>query len=357
MVIKSSVLQMEPYISGVQPKRDPGVIKLNTNENPYPPTPNIQQWLQSFALQELRYYPDATSTELRRAIGAVYGVDPRQVFCGNGSDEVLSVLFDICFDVGDTIVTPYPTYTLYKTLADIHQLHCVYVDTDEQFEISIENMIKPSSQGIFIANPNAQTGRLLELSHIEQLLQQYQGVVVIDEAYIDFAEPHTSALPLTAKYPNLVVVRTFSKSYSLCGARVGYCFASADFIAAMDKCKDSYNINVVSQHMARLAVEDQAHFAANVERVNQTRNRLNEGLAQLDYDVFPSNGNFILCRPRRHQAKEIYDYLLQHHIYIRYFPSPRLSDKLRISIGTDDEISVLLERLNHYENTVAAIDK
>ncbi|MBD8498420.1 histidinol-phosphate transaminase [Paenibacillus arenosi] len=357
MVIKSSVLQLEPYISGIQPKRDPGVIKLNSNENPYPPTPMIQQWLQSFAMQELRYYPDATSTELRRAIGKVYGIDPSQVFCGNGSDEVLSVLFNICFDAGDTIVTPYPTYTLYKTLADIHQLHCVYVDTDEQFEISIENMLKPASQGIFIANPNAQTGRLLELAQIEQLLQQYEGVVVIDEAYIDFAGPHASALSLLEKYPNLVVIRTFSKSYSLCGARVGYCFASADFVAAMDKCKDSYNLNVISQNMARLAVEDQDYFMANVARVNQTREKLSEALVRLDYEVFPSNGNFLLCRPRRHQAKEIYDYLLQHHIYIRYFPSPRLSDKLRISIGTDDEIAVLLERLNDYEHTVIAIDE
>ncbi|NUU61232.1 histidinol-phosphate transaminase [Paenibacillus agri] len=345
MYIKQTIEQLAPYVPGIQPQMDGRVIKINANENPYPPSPRVKEILSEFDYGQLRYYPDATSQRLRTLIGTHFNLSSGHVFCGNGSDEIIAYLFQICLEEGDSIATPYPTYTLYKTIADIHRVHTEYVPTRDDFSIDIEALINTGAKGIFIANPNAQTGLLLPLAEIEYLLQNYEGLVVIDEAYIDFAPATASAYELVARYPNLVVLRTFSKSHSLCGIRVGFCLAAPMLVDALDKCRDSYNVSHLSQLMAAAAFEDQLYLQKTIKQVVATRERVRETLISLGFEVLPSQANFLLCKPQHHTAGEIYEFLKSKQIYVRYFDAPRLSDQLRISVGTDDEMDVLLEQL------------
>ncbi|MFC3749949.1 histidinol-phosphate transaminase [Paenibacillus sp. GCM10012306] len=348
MYIKQTIEQLTPYVPGTQPQVDGPMIKINANENPYPPSPRVKEILSGFDYGQLRYYPDATSQRLRALIGAHFNLSSGHVFCGNGSDEIIAYLFQICLEEGDSIATPYPTYTLYKTIADIHRVHTEYVPTRDDFSIDIEALINTGAKGIFIANPNAQTGLLLSLAEIEHLLQNYEGLVVIDEAYIDFAPANASAYELVARYPNLVVLRTFSKSYSLCGIRVGFCLAAPTLVNALDKCRDSYNVSHLSQLMAAAAFEDQLYLQRTIKQVVSTRKRVSDTLISLGFEVLPSQANFLLCKPRHHAASDIYDFLKSKHIYVRYFDAPQLSDKLRISVGTDEEMDVLLEQLTEF---------
>ncbi|NMM55313.1 histidinol-phosphate transaminase [Paenibacillus aquistagni] len=348
MYIKPSIAQLAPYVPGDQPPKSKSLIKLNANENAYPPSLVVEELLRTFDYANLRYYPDATSQSLRRAIADRHSCPQEHVFCGNGSDEIIAYLFQVCFEEQDSIATPYPTYTLYKTIADIHRIHTEYVPAQEDYSIDVEALVKTNAKGIFIANPNAQTGLLLGMDAIEKLLQAYQGLVVIDEAYIDFAPAHASAASLVDHYPNLVVLRTFSKSYSLCGIRVGYCLADRSLVMALDKCRDSYNVSTLSQAMAEAALKDQAYLLSTVQRVIATRERVSQALQLMGFSVLPSAANFLLCTPPHDQAKGMYEYLITHQVYVRYFDSPRLSDKLRISIGTDEEMDVLLSLLSKY---------
>ncbi|WP_195571660.1 histidinol-phosphate transaminase [Paenibacillus sp. 1001270B_150601_E10] len=345
MYIKQSIEQLAPYVPGIQPQMDGNVIKINANENPYPPSPSVQELLSGFDYAKLRYYPDAASQGLRNLIAEHYQLSADHLFCGNGSDEIIAYLFQICFEEHDSIATPYPTYTLYKTIADIHRVHTEYVPTREDFTIDMQALARTEAKGIFIANPNAQTGLLLPLNEIEELLQSYHGLVVIDEAYMDFAPASASATSLIGRYPNLVVLRTFSKSYSLCGIRVGYCFAAPVLINALDKCRDSYNVSLLSQRMAEAAYRDQSYLLDTVQKIIATRERVANALSSLGYEVLPSQANFVLCKPEYHTASEVYEYLKSQHVYVRYFDAPRLADKLRITIGTDEEMDVMLEHL------------
>lgn len=348
MLYRKSIDSLSPYVPGFQPAMDGSVIKINSNENPYPPSPKVKELLSGFDFKQLRYYPDAASQPLRKLIGAQYGLSSTQVLCGNGSDEVISLIFKVFFEKNDKIATPYPTYTFYKSAADIIDVEVVFEDTADDFEISMQALIDTGAKGIFIANPNAQTGRLLPLDRIEALLQSYKGLVVIDEAYIDFAGQEASASQLIGNYSNLIVLRTFSKSYSLCGIRVGFCMADESLIGAMDKCRDSYNVNHLSQVIAAAALEDQDYLTDTVQRVINSRERLAEELRKLDFIVYPSQANFLLCKPHKRSAVEIYDFLCTQQIYVRHFDAPRLSDKLRISIGTEQEVETLLGKLRDF---------
>ncbi|WP_246628399.1 histidinol-phosphate transaminase [Paenibacillus oenotherae] len=354
MLYRKSVDTLSPYVPGFQPAMDGSVIKINSNENPYPPSPKVKELLGGFDFRQLRYYPDATSQPLRELIGAQHGLSSRQVLCGNGSDEVISLIFKVFFEQGDTVATPYPTYTFYKSVADIINVKVAFVDTAEDFVIDLQGLVNTGAKGIFIANPNAQTGRLLPLQSIEELLNRYNGLVVIDEAYIDFAGQQSSAVHLIGAYPNLIVLRTLSKSYSLCGIRVGFCIADESLIHAMDKCRDSYNVNHLSQIIAAAALSDQPYLETTVERVVRSRDKLEDELHKLGFTVYPSHANFLLCKPHQRSAADIYNYLKAQQIYVRHFDSPRLSDKLRISIGTEEEVESLLRHLRQYLGSDAA---
>lgn len=346
MNIKKYIEELEEYVPGFQPDlEDPEVIKLNANENPYPPSPLVYEAIRNMNIEKFRIYPESQSILLRRAIAKVYNTDVSEVFCGNGSDEVISLIVKTFLEEGGNIVTPYPTYTVYKVSAAMEGISCTFVDVDENYEINVEDLLNVKSDAIFLVNPNAPTGILLSRDKIKYLLDNYNGLVVIDEAYMDFSDKDETMIKYINDYSNLIVMRTMSKSYSLCGARVGFCFANRKLIGYLDKCRDSYNINYVSQIVGIASVEDQKYHLETIEAIKRNRTYLEKCLKELNFDVIPSNTNFILCTPRGKKASEIVKELEKYKIYIRFFNSPRLDDKLRITVGTKDNIDKLISAL------------
>jgi len=349
MLERKHLQTLEGYVSGFQPTWSNDLIKLNSNENPYPPSPKIKDYFKDFNFDQLRFYPNAKSDSLRECIANIYDIDVENIFCGNGSDEIISLLFKGFFEENSSVIIPYPTYTLYETVAKIHNVNTICIDTEEDFSIDVDKILSSSKKaaGIVIVNPNAPTGILLSVEKIKFILNQFKGLVILDEAYIDFADKNSSCLQLIKTYPNLIVLRTLSKSYSLCGIRLGYCFASKDIISVLDKIKDSYNLNTITQLLAEEGLKDRAYFNHNLEKVKSTRTRLGHELVNLGFDIYGQNANFLLCKPNNGlEAKAIYDYLAEQNIFIRYFDQPRLADKLRISIGTEKEIDILLINLH-----------
>ncbi|MEI7026923.1 histidinol-phosphate transaminase [Paenibacillus sp. y28] len=355
--INPHIAAMKPYVYGWQPPSVTGgsrqrenrnqdisqpmhtsrpELKLNANENPYPPSPRVAEVLTRLDTDRIALYPDAVCTALCRQIAAHHELRPEQVMVGNGSSELITFIFRAFMQPGDVVALPYPTFTLYHTAAAIQQVRFIDLPMDGDFRWNVHQPLPEEARLLVLVNPNAPTGRLLPLDELAGIIERFAGVVVIDEAYIDFADdPHVSAATLVGRYPNLIVLRTFSKSYSLCGARIGYALAAEEFIIAMMKCKDSYNVNGISQRMAEAAFSDQAHMRRNADRIRATRSRLSWQLEELGFQVLPSQTNFVLCRPPGGEAQELERYLAARGVYVRYFPQPRLEDKLRITVGTD----------------------
>ncbi len=300
--------------------------------------------------EALRLYPDARCDELRAALAKQYGVDKDQTFCGNGSSEIISLIFTVFVESHSRIAIPDPFFSLYHSIASIHQVECVRVPTRDDFSVDVDLLLESGAHVIVLVNPNAPTGRLLPLSEVERLVNHFPGLVIVDEAYIDFAESGLSAIPLIERYKNLVVVRTFSKVYSLCGARVGYCFSNKTLITALEKGKSLYNVNVVSQKLALAALQDQEYMKNTTAAVQRTRDEFCTDLYRLGFDVIPSQTNFILCSPPPqigdNGAQELYEKLMERNIYVRYFKDTRLFDKLRISNGTKEEMEILYNELH-----------
>ena len=330
MRIAKSVQSLVPYTPGEQPKAK-SVIKLNTNENPYPPSPLIEKVLASFDLDRLRRYPDPVFLELREKIAEVYRTSPSRVFVGNGSDEVLTLAARAFVDDDESLGSFDPSYSLYKTLAAIRNVPW--------------NAGKTS---LFLwTNPNAPTGEFAAPSKIAKFAAKFKGVVIIDEAYADFARENCMALATAAKNRNIIVMRTFSKSYSLAGLRVGYCVGPEDLIAALFKAKDSYNVDALAQAVALAAAKDQRWMKANVAKVRKTRMRFTRELEKRGWDVIPSESNFVFAKPPApFTAKAIFAGLKTKNIFVRYFPGPLTGERLRITIGTDAEMSALLSALD-----------
>lgn len=348
-IVRPHIERLQAYSSGIQPPKENGVIKLNLNENPYPPSPYVLKALHSFDEETLRCYPDGLCDELRTALAKQYGVRKEQTLCGNGSSEIISLLFNVFIRTHDCVAIPYPSFSLYHSVAAIHQVECMNVPTQGDFSVNVDWLLESGANAIVLVNPNAPTGRLLPLLEVERLVKNFQGLVVVDEAYIDFADPHASAIPLIEHYANLLVVRTFSKAYSLCGARIGYCLSNDAFITAMEKGKNLYNVNVLSQGLALAALQDQDYMKRTATAVGYTRDVFSANLKSLGFDVIPSQTNFVLCTPPAHMgdsgARQLYEKLMERNIYVRYFEDGRLSDKLRISIGTDKEMAILYNEL------------
>ena len=348
-IVLPHIQRLKPYAMGVQPPKERKVIKLNLNENPFPPSPYVLKVLRTIEEEALRCYPDAQCDELRTELAKQYDVDKKQIFCGNGSSEIISLIFTVFIDSHRRIAIPDPSFSLYHSIASIHQVECVRVPTRDDFSVDIDLLLESCVQAIVLVNPNAPTGRILSLSEVERLVSHFPGLVIVDEAYIDFAESGMSAIPLTKRYKNLLVVRTFSKVYSLCGARVGYCFSNDTLISALKKSKSLFNVNVISQKLALAALQDQEYLKKTTAAVRRIRDVFSTDLQSLGFDVLPSQTNFILCSPPPHmgdnRAKELYEKLMEKNIYVRYFEDPRLYDKLRISIGTKEEMSILYKEL------------
>ena len=337
-----------PYTPGEQPKNRT-FIKLNTNENPYPPSPKAVEAIQEAAGEGLRLYPDPEGTPLIQALARRTGLQENQIFVGNGSDEVLAFAFQAFFGEGSTIVFPDITYSFYPVYANLFGIRCRTIPLREDFTLPVEQFLG-DNDGVVIANPNAPTGIELAQESIRRILEgKPDQVVIVDEAYVDFGG--VSALPLIDEYPNLLVVQTASKSRALAGLRVGFAFGNANLIAGINCVKNSinsYTLDRLAIVGATASVEDEDYFQAQRRRVMETRERTAARLRALGFTVLPSQSNFIFVSHPTVPAKTLFAGLREAGILVRYFAQPRIDNYLRITIGTDPDMEALaaaLERL------------
>ena len=346
---RPNITALAGYVPGEQPE-DGGIIKLNTNENPYPPSPKVRAALRKAIDASLRLYPESRSDTLRTIAGSIYGVKPANIVAGNGSDELLSMLLRCFVGPHDRVAFPVPTYSLYDTLVAIQDGVPAPVDFPPDFSLP-SALAEQSAALTFLCNPNAPSGTLVSLQQIEKLARSLPGVLVIDEAYVDFAGSEgVSSIPLIQRLPNLVVLRTFSKSFSLAGMRIGLAFASEHIISGMMKVKDSYNVNRLSLIAATAALQDLPWMTRNARRIQRTRKRLTTGLVRVGYDVYPSHANFVLARKSGRNQKGVYDELKRRKILVRYFDIAGLQDCLRITVGTNSEVQTLLREMSTIES-------
>lgn len=345
---KDNLIKITPYTAGEQPsKRD--FIKLNANENPYPPAPEVTAAIQSFRAGGLNKYPDANAAPLCEAIGKRLGIPGKNIFAGNGSDDVLALCFRAFFNSGKPVLFPDITYSFYPVWCNMLGIPFENPPLDGSFNIDPGDY-KRDNGGVVICNPNAPTSIGRGLDFIREILDSNPGSVVIaDEAYVDFGG--VSALPLLSEYPNLAVVQTFSKSRSMAGMRIGFCAAGDDLISALRAAKDSYNsypIDSVAIAAGIASVENEDYFRETVGRIISTRDRLTKGLRELGFSLPDSSTNFVFASHENFSAGDICEYLKSRDIYVRYFKKPRIDDRLRITVGTDSEIDSLLCALREY---------
>lgn len=334
-----------PYVPGEQPQ-SADVIKLNANENPYPPSPAVTKAIAAFDCASLAVYPDANGTMLKEALAQKFSVKPEQVFLGNGSDDVLALCFQSFFCSEKPILFPDVTYSFYPVWCDLFRIPYLNPALGDDYTIDLTPYTTENG-GVILPNPNAPTGIALTPPQIETLLQQNaDSIVIIDEAYVDFGAE--SAISLLPKYVNLVVVQTMSKSRSLAGQRIGYAIASTELIAVLEAVKNSYNsytMDMLSLAVGTAAVQDEAYFADTCARIIKTRERTASALQVLGFQILPSKANFLFARHESKSAPQIFDALRQENIFVRYFSAPRTCEYLRITIGTDAQMNALLAAL------------
>ena len=340
-----NIEKLSPYTPGEQPQIA-NLIKLNTNENPYGPSPAVLSAINAANTEALRKYPDPNATGLKRTIAEYYGLQSKQVFVGNSSDEVLAHIFRGLLKQQQPILFPDITYSFYPVYCALFEINFELMPLDENFEINLASY-PTDNGGIIFANPNAPTGIAVELDEIESLLcANINSVVVIDEAYVDFGA--ASAVTLIDRYPNLVVTQTLSKSRSLAGLRVGFAMANADLIEALERVKNSfhpYALDALALAGAQAAIEDDAYFQETRKKVIATREQITKKLADLGFTVLPSGANFVFVKHDHIAAETLFQSLREKGIVTRYFDKPRINEFLRISIGTDDEMASLLAAL------------
>ncbi len=340
------VQTLTPYVPGEQPKL-PGLIKLNTNENPYPPSPAVTAAMHAVTADSLRRYPDPDSSELKKTLAAYHDVQPNEIFVGNGSDEVLAFAFMSLLKHSEPLLFPDITYSFYPVYCKLFGIDYVEVPLNSAMKIDTADYDNRACGGIIFPNPNAPTGITLPLAAIETLLiKQPNAVVVVDEAYVDFGGE--TAIPLIHKYPNLLVIRTFSKSRSLAGLRVGFAMGHAKLIEALERVKNSFN----SYPMDRLALAgavasygDEAYFQKTNAAIIDSREQMTAALQKLSFAVLPSTANFIFARHESYGAEQLAAGLRERAIIVRHFKHPRVNQYLRISIGNPDECKMLIQTL------------
>jgi histidinol-phosphate aminotransferase len=329
------------YKPGFQPA-ETDVVKLNTNENPYPPSPNVMKVLSEISPEQLRHYPDPMGSAFRQAAAEVNGIGPDHIMCCNGGDELLRIAFEAFCDENRPVAYPVPTYSLYPVLAELQNCKAIEVPFDGEFNLPAK--LAESHAGLtIVCNPNAPSGSFINVDELASLADEASGVLLIDEAYVDFAEKNCTAL--VKDFDNVVILRSMSKGYSLAGIRFGYTIAQPDLIAGLAKVKDSYNVDAVAVAVATAAVRDQDYFRKTVEKVKAERTRLTGQLRSLGFDVPDGSSNFILATCRNGKAVEVYEKLTKRKIYVRYFAYPQLKDKLRITVGTAEQNDRLLSAL------------
>ncbi len=343
---RENIRRVTPYVPGEQPK-DTGIIKLNTNENPYGPTPRVKELNKNFDM--LRLYPDPTASLLVDELAKYHGVDASQVFVGVGSDDVLAMSFMTFFNSEKPILFPDITYSFYDVWAELFEIPYERPALDDNFRLVKEDYFRKNG-GIVFPNPNAPTGIYEPLDNIEEIIKNNTAsIVIVDEAYIDFGGK--TALPLIDKYDNLVVVRTFSKSRSMAGLRIGYAISNPELIKALNDVKYSYNSYTMNRPSIIMGVEsirDEEYFRKTVAKVVNTREKFVKAIKPFGFSCLPSSANFVFATHERIPAKEIFEAAKKAKIYVRYFDAPRINNYLRISIGTDEEMATFVSFLRKY---------
>lgn len=345
---EENIRKVTPYVPGEQPNK-PNMLKLNTNENPYPPSPAVAESLRKFDPENLRLYPDPKAEILVNALAKRYKVSPEQVFVGVGSDDVLAMSFLTFFNSQKPILFPDITYSFYEVWADEFRIPYEKIPLDDSFHIRKEDYYRECG-GVIFPNPNAPTGETESLSDIEEILRHNQDVIVIvDEAYIDFGGE--SALPLLGQFENLLVVQTFSKSRAMAGMRIGYAIGNSQLIRWLNDVKysfNSYTMNQLTLSLGVAALEDEAYFQEIVHKIIATRERMKAKFAELGFEFGDSQSNFLFVTHPKVPAKKIFEYLKAQEIYVRYFDRPRIDNYLRITIGKDNEMDQLADVLGEY---------
>ena len=345
---KDNIRKVTPYTPGEQPKIS-DVIKLNTNECPYPPSPLVTEMIEKMDTERFRLYPDPEASLLVNELAEYYNVKPEQVFVGVGSDDVLGMAFLTCFNSEKPILFPDITYSFYDVWAELFKIPYKTVALDEQFKINPWDFNKENG-GIIFPNPNAPTAIEMPLEQVEEVIKNNPDVVVIvDEAYVDFGG--TSSVSLIEKYENLLVTGTFSKSRSLAGLRIGFAIGSKTLIDVMEAVKNSYNsytVDSLSIEMGTASIEDKEYFEETCKKVIKTRARVTDELRLLGFDVLDSKTNFVFATHNEHNMKSLFEYLKTQKVFMRYFSLPRIENYVRITIGTDREMDIFLEKTKEF---------
>ena len=339
----NTVRNINPYVPGEQPK-DRKYIKLNTNENPYPPSPRAIEAIKNAANETLRLYPDPSGDELRDVIAAKFGLKRDNVFIGNGSDELLAFCFPAFFEpAGRPVLFADVTYSFYPVYGEFFRTPYRLIETDDEFKVPVEGYFQKNG-GIIIANPNAPSGRSVSLTDIENILKQNeQSVVILDEAYVDFGG--VSAVGLINRYPNLLVIRTLSKSCSLAGLRVGFALGNQELIEGIIRVKDSinsYTVDRLAQAGAKEAIKDDDYFQETRSKIIKTRERVSARLAEMGFKVIPSQANFVFVSNPQCPGRVLFQQLRENGILVRYFDKPKIDNFIRVTIGTDEEMDRFL---------------
>lgn len=349
VAFRRNIVRMKAYEPGEQPQEG-GFIKLNTNENPYPPSPRVRQAILAEAEDAVRLYPDPDATRLRRQASLTYGFSLPQVIAGNGSDDLLAMIARAFIGEKDLLCCPVPTYTLYETLVRIQGGKLLGIPYPDDYSLP-RGLFRARANVTMVASPNSPSGTAVPLADLSRLADSVPGVLVVDEAYADFAEE--TALSLARERENVIVLRTLSKSFSLAGMRIGLGFAHPRIIEGLCKVKDSYNMNRLSIAAGEAALSDISWMERNVARIRQTRDRLMHRLPAVGFTPFPSRANFVLVRRKgRKSARPVYEELKARKILVRYFDTPRLADCLRVTVGSDAEIDALLSALDELRGRV-----
>ena len=338
--VRAAVREMDGYTPGEQPGPGDRVVKLNTNENPFPPSERVMKAVREVEPEMLRRYPNPTADAFRHAAAKVLDVSPDMVLCGNGSDDILTIATRTFVAPGGTLAYPDPTYSLYPVLAKLQDAKSAAVKWDKDYTLPIDALVATKADAIYLANPNAPTGTFVSPMKVMELAKEFTGLLLIDEAYADFADDN--CLAVVRDYPNVVVSRTLSKAYSLAGLRFGYAVAQPQVIAEMMKVKDSYNCDAIAVAAATAAIEDQEYARKTWDQVRGERQRVAAELIQLGWDVLPSQANFLLATVPDGHGRDAYLGLKRQGILVRYFDRPGLTDKIRITIGQPQENNALL---------------
>ncbi len=340
---RSTVANMAPYVPGEQPGPGEQVIKLNTNENPFPPSPGVLEAIRALDPEHLRRYPSPKADTFREGAARVHGVFPDMILAGNGSDENLAIAMRTFLGPGDILAYPDPTYSLYPVLAECGETRVRRVPWAANWQLPLDALLATGARAIFFANPNAPSGTLVKKAIVRELALAFEGLLLVDEAYVDFAEE--SCLDLVRELPNLMLCRTLSKGYSLAGLRFGYAIAAPSLVAELMKVKDSYNCDAIAILAAAAALQDQDYARSTWRAVRTERTRLTAELGRRGYEVLPSQANFVLARCPGGKAEETYRLLKAKGILVRFFDKTGLADKLRITVGTAEQNDALLAAL------------